>query len=106
MRQATRIFLIDGDPAHAVLMKWQAVGVYCELDETGTGFDIINYTWPEPGTDSAKLPAGVPQEALEELGQWYDEILSHLRYWKETKDKIERIWAATDGTMIGSSESE
>ena len=104
MRQATRTFLIDGGPAHAVLMKWQAVGVYCELDETGTGFDMINYSWPEPGTDQP--PAGVPTEALDELGEYYDEILSHLRYWKETKDKIERIWAATDGTMIGSPESE
>jgi hypothetical protein len=29
-------------------------------------------------------------EALDELGQYHDEILSHLRYWKETREHIER----------------
>ena len=91
MRQATRPFLIDGDPAHAVLLKWQAVGVCCVLDKTGYGFDIINCTWPTP---EEPMPE-VPPEALDELGEYYDEILSHLKYQKQTKDIIERIWAAT-----------
>jgi len=89
MRQANRPFLIDGDPAYDVLMKWQAVGVCCVLDGTGQGFDIINFTWPEPGTTETHP---VPETALDELGQWYDEILSHLRYWKATREQVERIW--------------
>ena len=99
-----RRFLIDNDPAKIVMDRWARRGVFPELNTVGNGVVIKNYTWPEPGTDQP--PATVPQEALDELGEWYDEILSHLRYQKETKDKIERIWAATDGTMIGSPESE
>ena len=87
-----RTFLIDGDPAWVVLRKWQAVGVCCVLDETGQGFDIINCTWPEPGHFDDPPPL-VPDQAIDELGQYYDEILNHLRYWKETWSDFERIWA-------------
>jgi len=93
-----RSFLIDDDPAKIVMDRWARRGVFPELNAVGNGVVIKNYTWSEPGTDSAKPQAIVPTEALDELGEWYDEILSHLRYWKETKDKIERIWAATDIT--------
>ena len=83
----SRHFLIDGDPGYVVLMKWQAVGVCCVLDETEQGFDIINFTWPTTETPP------VPEAASDELGQYYDEILAHLKYWKETREHVERIRA-------------
>ena len=81
--------LYSSDPAYAVLMKWQAVGIIPELNAVGDGIVVRNCTWPEPGTDQP--PSEVPTEAIEELGEYYDEILSHLRYWKQTRDLWERI---------------
>ena len=89
MRQANRPFLIGGDPAYVVLKKWERVGICCTLDATGTDVVVTNYTWPKPGTTETHP---VPEIALDELGQWYDEILSHLRYWKATREQVERIW--------------
>jgi len=83
-------FLIGDDPAKLVMDWWARRGVFPELDAVGNGVVIKNYSWSEPGTDQP--PAGVPTEALEDLGECYDEILSHLRYWKQTKDIIEKIW--------------
>jgi hypothetical protein len=90
MRQAKRPFLIPDDPAHVVLMKWQAVGICCTLNALNTGVAVRNYTWPMPGTSA---PPPIPNEALNELGEWHDEILSHLRHWKETRNLWERIKA-------------
>ena len=87
-----RRFLIDDDPAKIVMERWARRGIIPELNVMGNGVVIKNYSWPETGTDQP--PATVPTEALEELGEWYDEILSHLRYWKETKEIVERIHAA------------
>lgn len=90
MRNAKRTFLIEGDPAYAMLLKWQAVGIWCKLDALGTRVVVQNCTWPEPGTtDSLSVSA----DALAELGQWHDEILSHLRYWKETREQWEHVMA-------------
>ena len=94
-------FLLAYPPERAIQWTTQEVDpqlieavqkLFDELLSLGFYFDSDG---KEPGTDSAKLPAGVPQEALEELGEWYDEILSHLKYQKQTKGIIERIWAAT-----------
>ena len=79
-------FLIPGDPGYAVLMKWQAAGICCKLDALGTGVTVVNCTFDKP-------PPPVPKAALDELGQWHDEILSHLRYWRETRQDFERIRA-------------
>ena len=89
--QANRPFLISlkSDAAYEVLKKWEAVGVCCRLNGLGTGVAVVNTTWAEPGTSN---PPPVPKDALDELGQWHDEILSHLRYWKETREHVERIW--------------
>jgi len=81
---------VAGDPAYGVLQRWQAVGVCCLLNATGTGIAVVNTTWPEPGTSN---PPPVPKDALDELGQWHDEIMSHLRYWQQTRKAVERIWA-------------
>ena len=89
--KTNRPFLIPGDPAWEVLKRWQAVGVCCKLDAMGTGIAVINCTWPTPG--NFDKPPPVPNEALDELGQWHDEILSHLRYWRETRKDFERIMA-------------
>ena len=84
-----------GDEAYSVLLRWQAVGIFCTLDEAGNVV-VTNCTWPALG-DSEPLP--VPSEALDELGQWYDEILSHLRYWCETKALCQQILEkAAEGT--------
>ena len=90
MRTAKRSFLMAGDPAYEVLYKWLAVGICCQLDEAGLGVTVVNCTWPTPGKFDSPSPL-VPNEALDELGQWHDEILSHLRYWKETREQWERI---------------
>ena len=90
MRKATRPFLMAGDPAHDVLLKWQGLGICCQLDEAGAGVAVINCNWPTPGTFD-NPPPPVPNDALDELGQWYDEILAHLRYWRATREQWERI---------------
>ena len=84
MRKTIRPFLVAGDPAYEVLQRWQAVGVCCLLNATGTGVAVVNTTLN---------PLPVPEDALDELGQWHDEILSHLRYWQQTRKTVERIWA-------------
>ena len=91
-----RRFLIDGDPAKEVMERWARQGVICELNSRG--IVITNYSWPEPGTDAP--PAEVPTEALGELGEHYDAILSHLNYQAQTKRTIERIRAATNKKTI------
>ena len=95
MRNTTRPFLMAGDPACEVLLKWQAVGVCCQLDETGVGVAVVNTVWPKPGTFDSPPPP-VPTDALDELGQWYDEILCHLLYWRQTREVVEKIWAEAD----------
>jgi len=97
-QQPARPFLISlkSDQAYEVLTKWQAVGICCELDEAGLGVAVVNHTWPEPGKWDSPPPP-VPNEALDELGQHYDEILSHLRYWKDTREHVERIMGKSRG---------
>ena len=53
-----RRFLIDDDPAKIVMDRWARRGIIPELNAVGNGVVIKNYSWPETGTDSAKLPAG------------------------------------------------
>ena len=77
-----RPFLIDGDPAKEVMDRWARQGIICELVDMAMGREVVvrNYAWEV-----------VPPEALEELGEHYDAIRSHLRYWRETRDIMERI---------------
>jgi len=88
--QTARPYLasLKSDAAYETLTKWESAGVLCQLDGAGAGVVVSNVTWHEPATGS--LP--IPSEALEELGQYYDEILSHLRYWKKIRGIIEGIW--------------
>jgi len=82
-----RPFLIDGDPAKEVMSRWERQGIACELNTEGHEIIVQNLTWPGEGD---ALPQ-VPTEALDELGEHYDAIRSHLRYWRETRDIMERI---------------
>ena len=91
-----RRFLIDGDPAKEVMDRWGKLGVIPVLNAMGNEIIVRNYTWPTPEEPTPE----VPPEALDELGQYYDEILSHLRYWKETREIAERIWAATEAIAV------
>lgn len=91
-----RPFLIDGDPAKEVMDRWARQGIICELVDMAVGESVVvrNYTWPTPdefGNEVEHHPEVIPPEALDELGQYYDEILSHLRYWKQTRERWERI---------------
>ncbi|MCL2624274.1 MAG: hypothetical protein FWD31_11475 [Planctomycetaceae bacterium] len=88
--QTARPYLasLKSDAAYEALTKWESVGVLCQLDETGVGVVVNNVAWHTPETGASP----VPSEALEELGQHHDEILSHLRYWKRMREIIERIW--------------
>lgn len=91
-----RPFLIDGDPAKEVMDRWARQGIICELVDMAMGREVVvrNYTWPDTDEAGNKIehhPEVVPPEALEELGEHYDAIRSHLRYWRETRDIIERI---------------
>ena len=83
-----RPFLIDGDPAKEVMSRWERQGIACELDIEGHEIIVRNLSWPG---EVETLPQ-VPTEALDELGEHYDAILSHLRHWRETRETIERIY--------------
>ena len=87
MRYSKQPFLMSGDPAYEAMKKWEVKGIYCQLDKTGKGIDIVNYTWLEPG----EPPPKVPDEAFEELGEHYDEILAYLQWWEETREQWEEI---------------
>ena len=87
-----RRFLVKGDAAYAVIHKWQAVGVCCVLSKDGLGFEVNDYTWPEPGHYD-NYPSPATKEAMNEITPHYNAILLHLQYWRDVREKWERIMA-------------
>jgi hypothetical protein len=77
-----RPFLLEGEPGWEVMRKWEAAGVFCFLDVSGRGVTVNRFPTGE----------SVPVEALEELGEYHDEILSHLLWREETRRMAWRIW--------------
>jgi DNA-binding PadR family transcriptional regulator len=79
--------LSPNSPAKLILEKWQEQGIVPELDGEGD-VTIKNYAINETGTEY--LP--IPQEAIDELSEFYDAIHADLLYWETQRERVTRIW--------------
>jgi hypothetical protein len=73
----------DFSPAWRAVRKWKDRGIFPELDDNGE-LVLINC---QCGED----PMDVPDDAVLELGEYFNEIKNDLYYWKRQREKINRI---------------
>jgi hypothetical protein len=81
----------SNSPANLILEKWKVQGIVPELDGQGS-IMIRSYALNETSTEF--LP--IPQEAIDELSEHYDEILADLLFWEKQRENVTRVWLQHD----------